>query len=356
MPFIHGCNYPWSASAGTIFYGLDFGANIWGSHLGVSTRRAEIESDFQRMASLGFTLVRWFVFCDGRAGIVYDETGFPSGPDEYLYADLDAALEAARESGIRLVLVLLDHRWMFDNVRDTFADPITGELFEGTLPDGRAQVLRTRRGHDALLANLLIPVFTRYGPGGARADLGSVVFAWELMNEPDFIIEEWEHDVSARVRRPIPFATLSSLVARFSSAVHTLTMSASTIGGARARNLWAWDDSALGLDVLQVHQYPDVRHPERDDNLFGVAKPSLGVHADVVIGEYPGDPLSRHPKNAWPAQIALEEYLELALAQGYLGLWPWSFSGTDDYGTLPVEALQAFGRRHPALVNTRFEG
>src|SRR4030095_7873590 len=100
----------------------------------------------------------------------------------------------------------------------------------------------------------------------------------------------------------------------FSSAVHTLTTAASTIGGARARNLWAWDDAALGLDVLQVHQYPDARHPDWDDNLFGVAKTSLGVKGDVIIGEYPGDPLSKHPTHATPAPIPLEEYLELALA------------------------------------------
>ena len=38
MRFSHGCNYPWSTDGQTVFYGLDFGANVWGSHLGVSTR------------------------------------------------------------------------------------------------------------------------------------------------------------------------------------------------------------------------------------------------------------------------------------------------------------------------------
>jgi hypothetical protein len=126
--YLHGCNYPWSTDGQTIFYGLDFGANIWGSHLGVSTRRTAVARDFQRMAALGFTVARWFVFSDGRAGIAYDDDGLPGGPDEYLYADLDAGLEIAREAGIRLVLVLLDHRWMFDTVRHTFADPVSGAL------------------------------------------------------------------------------------------------------------------------------------------------------------------------------------------------------------------------------------
>ena len=71
----HGCNYPWSTDGTIVYYGLDFGANVWGSHLGVSTRRAAIERDFLQMADLGFTVARWFVFADGRAGIVFDESG-----------------------------------------------------------------------------------------------------------------------------------------------------------------------------------------------------------------------------------------------------------------------------------------
>ena len=108
-PYWHGCNYPWStdlsaglpavasakaeaAAGGTVFYGLDFGQNIWGSHLGVSTRRAAVARDFDEMAALGFLVARWFVFADGRSGIVYDERGFPAGHDPRFFLDLDAAL------------------------------------------------------------------------------------------------------------------------------------------------------------------------------------------------------------------------------------------------------------------------
>ena len=100
--FWHGCNYPWSTDGTSIYYGMDFGANVWGSHLGVSTRRDAVAGDFERMARLGFRVARWFVFCDGRAGIVYDDRGLPAGPDPHLFADLDAALEIARGAGIGL--------------------------------------------------------------------------------------------------------------------------------------------------------------------------------------------------------------------------------------------------------------
>ena len=45
-PFLHGCNYPWSTDGQTVFYGMDFGANVWGSHLGVSTRPEAVARDF----------------------------------------------------------------------------------------------------------------------------------------------------------------------------------------------------------------------------------------------------------------------------------------------------------------------
>ena len=121
----HGCNYPWSTDGTTVFYGMDFGANIWGSHLGVSTRRDAVRRDFEEMAALGLVVARWFVFGDGRAGITFDDRSLPSGLDSAFFVDLDAALEIARDTGISLVLVLLDHRWMLRGIRDTVADPLT---------------------------------------------------------------------------------------------------------------------------------------------------------------------------------------------------------------------------------------
>jgi hypothetical protein len=352
--YFHGCNYPWSTDGTTIYYGLDFGANVWGSHLGVSTRRDAIARDFARMAALGFTVARWFLFCDGRAGIEYDEAGLPVGADAHLYDDVDAALEIARDAGIRLDFVLLDHRWMFNGVREVIADPVSGAMLEGRLTEGRANVLLTRRGEDALFERLLVPLLRRYGPFGSRADLASSVLAWEFMNEPDWIVEEWERDLSRHVARPLPFETLARLVGRFSDAVHEHTRALATLGGGRARNLWAWDDEGLALDVLQVHQYPDVRHPEWDDKVFDAPWRSLGLRRAVIIGEFPGDP-GRHPHGRKPDPVQLDEYLALAQAGGYWGAWPWSFSGTDAYGPLPTEPLHRFAARYPDLVNPRYQ-
>jgi hypothetical protein len=349
--YLHGCNYPWSTDGTTIFYGLDFGANVWGSHLGVSTRRAAIARDFAAMASLGFTVVRWFVFCDGRSGIVYDDRGFPLRPDPHLFVDIDAALEIARDAGMRIALVLLDHRWMFEGVRETIADPATGALFEARLPAGRARVLHSESGRQALIERIFLPLVHRYGPGGARRDLADRVVAYELMNEPDFVIDEWERDLSPHVSRPLPFELVGDLVSRLSDVVHDHSLALATLGCARIHNLWAWDDDSLGLDVLQLHTYPDTKHPDREADLFGTPAAALGVRRAVIVGEFPGNAPAQHPAGTSPPPTTLEQYLEFAVANGYAGAWPWSFSGTDAYGRLPEAPLRQFAARHPQLVH-----
>jgi len=349
----HGCNYPWSFDGQTVYYGLDFGANVWGSHLGVATRRARVAEDFARMASLGFTAARWFLFCDGRSGIVYDDRGYPEDLDARLFGDLDAALEIAGAAGVGVSFVMLDHRWCFAGLAGAEVDPVTGETLQVTLPEGRASVLLQRQGREALFERVLGPVVERYGPGGARADLSGSVLAYELMNEPDFVIEEWEADVSRQVPRPLPFAVVADAVERFSDLVHARSDARTTLGGARLRNLWAWEDAALGLDVLQVHSYPDVRDTSRDADVYGSTAEALVGARPLLLGEFPGNGPERHPARCAPPATTLDHYLEFAVRAGFVGAWPWSFSGTDDYGPLPHEPLRRFARAHPALVNPR---
>jgi hypothetical protein len=319
---------------------MDFGTNVWGSHLGVTTRRDAIARDFAEMAALGFLVARWFVFCDGRSGIVYDDRSLPAGLDEQFFDDVDAALEIARGANMQVVFVLLDHHWLFRGIHHAMADPITGDMLDARLPEGHARALLSEEGHEALFHNAIEPLIRRYGYDGARADLQESIFAFEFMNEPDFVIDEWERDRSRRVRRAVPFAIFALAVARFSDLVHAHTPAIVTIAAARADNLWAWDADGLGLDMLQLHAYPDSLHPGDVDPFLTPAS-ALDVRRNVILGEF-------------RSKAPLDACIEQALAGGYAGAWPWSFSGTDSYGRLPVDALRRFGERHLDLVNPRF--
>ena len=144
-----------------------------------------------------------------------------------------------------------------------------------------------------------------------------------------------------------PFEVVAELVSRLSDVVHEHSSAFATIGCARVHNLWAWDTESLGLDVLQVHSYPDPRHPERD----------AGVAAWRAPRRHPGGVSRRRAfagvRRGAPSLYTLDEHLELADTCDYAGAWPWSFSGTDAYGKLLVEPLRRFVARHPALVHTR---
>jgi hypothetical protein len=254
---------------------------------------------------------------------------------------------------MRLQLVLLDHHWMYSGIRESVADPATGALLVRRLREGRAAVLHSAAGRQALIEAVVIPLVRRYGPRGARADLSGQLLAWELMNEPDFIIEEWERDVGMRVKAPLPFESAADLVAAFSRAVHAHSPALATIGCARWHNLWAWDDDALGLDVLHLHTYPDLRLRWLDRDVFGTPAAALGVRRPVVLGEFPCNARERHPKWASPPPHTMDDYLGFAVSGGYLGAWPWSFTGNDAYGPMPEEPLLRFARAHPELVNAR---
>src|SRR3954470_12554650 len=105
--FVFGANLPW------FNYGFDFGANAWSPAGGVgrSDAREHVSREIAILAGTGVQAIRWFLFCDGRAGIVFDERGRPAGIDECVLRDVDAALEFAGRERLRVVFVLLDFHW-----------------------------------------------------------------------------------------------------------------------------------------------------------------------------------------------------------------------------------------------------
>ena len=91
--------------AATIFYGLDFGPDIWRGDSPWASRHGATQSRAISMALVACLTVlasssrRWLVLSDGRAtGIAYDnppagKAGLPAGLDERFFADLDAGLD-----------------------------------------------------------------------------------------------------------------------------------------------------------------------------------------------------------------------------------------------------------------------
>ncbi|HST03275.1 MAG TPA: cellulase family glycosylhydrolase [Chloroflexia bacterium] len=313
--YLLGVNYPY------YHYGNDFGGNVWGSY-GVHdpSTNAEVDADFEQMSAMGIRTVRWFVFADGRAGITYDAAGMPSGIDEFVTKDFDAALEIAQRHNIGINFVLLDFRFMYD-----------AQTENGVQLGGHAAVLATPAGQEALVHNVFEPIFRKYANNPA-------ILSWEVMNEPEWTLRD-AGTVHKEVSQPLTLADFRAFAKLTIESIHSIAGSYATIGGADMK--WAQNWMGLGLDYYQIHFY-DWMSPYSTDNLFTMRAESLRLDRPVVVGEFPAD----HSTVA-----GLRDYLNDWYTMGYAGAWAWSFRADATWGGPDPEVLSSWAEAHKTTVD-----
>jgi hypothetical protein len=326
-----GVNYPWR------HYGGDFGATVWGSRAGVATAPAEIAGDFAAMAAHGVEVARWFVFTDARGGVRIDAAGWPAGLAPGTLDDLDAALAIAAAAGLRLMPVLFDHTLAFRATTSA-----------GVRVGGHGHWLGDPEGQARLLESVVAPVVARYAPGGARADLAGTIDAWDLLNEPDWIVAELSP--SRQVEWPVPFDVLALWIRDGAALVHHHAARV-TVGGARLRFAGWWDDPGLGLDFLQAHAY---YAPAHDFDLLATPHHALGLRRPLLIGECAAQGDAADPRRQRPA-LDVRGLAAAARHAGYLGAWPWSWRGVDAQGAVDPLAMASIARdwRRDAAADQR---
>ena len=281
-----GANLPW------ISYGGDFGANAWRPAGGVRHRLDEVAGALARAANAGLRRIRWFMLCDGRAGIRFDADGTPLGLDDSFHADVDAALAAAAEQDVQIMFVLLDFLWCAPR-------RIVSEVQLG----GRGDVLRQEHARTALLERVLRPLFEQYGDSPH-------IFAWDVINEPEWVT----CSLGARRRTPcIPPDVMRTFVGDVAELVHAHTGHAVTVGSAAAQWLDTW--RGLDLDFYQVHWY---EHLEKRSPLARPVR-ELDLDRPVMLGEFPS---RREP-------TAVRRILDTARTAGYSGAFVWSMLAED---------------------------
>jgi hypothetical protein len=281
-----GANLPW------VKYGGDFGANAWSCDGGVRTRLAELTVALDRLAAMGVGHVRWFMLCDGRAGVLFDDSGAPLALDEHVFPDVDAALTAAGARGIRITFVLLDFHWC--------QRPRTAA---GVQLGGRARVLSDSTTRAALLDRVIAPILQRYGAHPQ-------ITAWDVINEPEWVTSGLGRH---RWRSGISLDAMRQFIGSAVSLIHQHTSHSATVGSASAHWLDAWRD--LDLDLYQTHWYEKV---ERRAPLARHVE-SLGLDRPVILGEFP----SRR------SAADLRRILATARAAGYGEALFWSALAQD---------------------------
>jgi hypothetical protein len=285
--FLVGANLPW------LQYG-EFGANAWNPQGGLSRRPDldRVRARLQEVAASGVSAVRWFLLCDGRAGIRFAAGGMPLGVDEALFADVETALSLASAARLRVVPVLFDFLWCG-----------RGRMVNGVQIGGRCRVWRDEAARSALLAHVVEPLLDRFGRDEA-------VLAWDVLNEPEWITR------GVGTRRPwrsLSIVAMRRWIGELVAAVHRRTTHMATVGSASAEWLWLVRD--LGVDVYQPHWYDrlDARAP------LDSALAAANLDRPAWLGELPTAG-SRH---------AVETLLARARAAGYSGAFVWSVEAGD---------------------------
>lgn len=320
--FFLGVNYPW------LTYGADFGRSPWGySGIALGESRATVAADFAAIHSSGVSVVRWFLFCDGRSGIRYDQ-GIPVGPDELLFTDVAAALDLASQSDLRICFSLFDFLWLqTPDARSQPADAATNFPGRGAL--------QFAGGREALLQRVLIPLFREFRGHPA-------LFVWEIVNEPEWAIPEFQRSPQAT----LPFADAHAFFEEITEAIHEESGGVpATLGSARLQWLRAW--SEIGLDLLQAHYYPQL---EKDQNCSLAAQ--LAGLTDLAqplwLGELPARDLSIP---GYSLQSALTTCREAGAAGA--GIWRWrppEPGGSDlAFGCVQPEALSDWLSQSPEV-------
>jgi hypothetical protein len=284
--FLAGVNYPWYN------YGSDFGANGWG-HMGVSSGpvRAAVSTDFDFLKSKGVRVVRWFVFCDGRASLKFDG-GLVTGVNPVFYDDMDAALDIAQTHGIKLILVLFDYH-MADDAKTYPGGVQTG---------GRSNLINDAKAQDSLLTNALEPILKKYGGN-------STVLAWEAVNEPEMAVRSLMH-----LGRSVSSDSMHAFVKRVVGAIHAGGGKA-TVGSFRRGDVAQWKDA--DLDLYQYHYYDYMEWTFGED--LSAPYASLKLDKPCILGEFPTKGSKR----------GVDTFMGTAQADGLVGALGWSLRAAD---------------------------
>jgi hypothetical protein len=252
--FSLGVNYPWQN------YGQDFGS-VNGAHRGVSLPANQdlLLREFARIREAGATVVRWFVFGDGRGGFLC-ENGIPLHPDPYLFKDIAAALQIAERTQLQIWFSLIDHLWLQEHA--------------GRRPaHAHEHVLHFTAGREAFLQHILIPLFREF-----RAD--PVIFAWEVANEPEWSIREFAPAPAAKLN----LAEFRAYAREITRAIQEFAVAPATLGCARLLWLKTW--SELGLDFYDAHYYPSCEKETHHDLAQQLAS-VRPLDKPLCIGELP---------------------------------------------------------------------
>ena len=302
--YLFGINYPWNN------YGHDFGSNAWG-HNGVSEEYTTVYLDFDELMGAGIRSVRWFLFADGRASPEFDSNGFVTGFDPFFYSDMDAALDIAKKHGIYIIFSLFDF-YLCDTMK----------MSGGVQMGGHSDLISDLSKRQSFLDNALKPMLQRYASHPN-------VLAWEVMNEPEWVMVV---DGGGNVGVPVTLDEMQKLTVEIGLAVkENAPDQLVTVGCASKKWIDLW--RGVEMDFYQIHYY-DWMEPWYP---FDVNFDSLGLDKPCIIGEFPTS----------SSNITVDTYLEKIWTNNYAGSFSWSYKAGDAFSEFSSQPYMDWRQTYP---------
>jgi hypothetical protein len=313
--YLYGVNYPW------VSYGADFGSGPWG-HIADAD---QVKADMATFANQGGHILRWWVWVDGRHGLLFDSDGQVTGTVPLFFSDLDTELQYAADNHIYLDLTLLD------------ASILDGaQFYRGIQVGGHRALVSDPAVQQSFLDNALKPLLQHI----AASPYKDYVLAYDIMNEPERLLPGgWGSPADF-----VDVTQLQTFVMNCASYIHIYSDGAlATVGS--AEKTWM----GLGLDFYCAHYNSGPGGPA------GMTPPprytSLGLDKPVVVEEFTTTDVSfgLDDTTEWSAKW----WLDTIYNQGYAGAlgWAWHDSHGDWSDFQPV--FTAWGSAHPAVVGPR---
>jgi hypothetical protein len=327
-----GVNYPW------LDYGWDFGLGPprWRGSRTAPRWAQHIDDHLAHLRGLGISVVRWFILADGLTYGTDDEAprldpaagGWrfePPALDQDVVDDFDELLRRFERTAIagappmQLLPVLVDFHFGGPGMRPVEDD-------EGWVKEGRVDAIRDPDKCSRFLSAALEPLLA------VSADHREVVYAWELINEPDWITDGWHPNPFAAP--PVPEHAMRAFLEDGNARIRAADFE-STIGFASIDTLFR---SGMKASIDQFHYYPDGR--------TSLPRHPLDPRARRIIGEF-----ATSADDVWPDLIGTSQEvasrLRLASERGYPLALPWSFLAVDRHTAWSPrmeEGIRAFTR------------
>ncbi|MGE5670890.1 MAG: hypothetical protein ACM31E_05560 [Fibrobacterota bacterium] len=329
--YINGMNVPWNA------FGSDAGTHYQWGPLYDSTF---FKTLFQECKEYGVNCVRLWIHCDGRTSPEFDADGVVSGLDTNFLSNLEDIFRIGAENNVMVMPCL----WSFDMTKD-----FTGSA--GKYAGLHADLIKDSLKTVSYINNALIPMVKRFANT-------CNLFAWEIINEP-----EWSISGPGTTVQLVSNKEMVRFCGMIAEAIHANSSKMVTVGSACLKwnstkigpaEAHYWSDSSFAdaynkpgsnLDFYQIHYYDWMFNSEWGYDPFQSTKTPEYWNLDkpALIGENPGV----------AGKYTLKQMIDNAYANGYAGIMPWSYDSVDNFGSWNMckNELKAFHDKHASLID-----